>query len=207
MKKHKGCPSWRPFSLLFFSTSKPIAQPVRYLGNMELQQAIALIQHPSITSNTKQAWADLGCGDGLFTRALAGLLAPGSTIYAVDQNKTALKHIPSHENILIKPVQADFVKDNLGFRDLNGIVMANALHFVKDKTALIKKLADYCSREHSFLIVEYDTNTPNPWVPYPLDFASLQRLFEQCGYASVKKIHEVPSIYNRAKIYSAVTKM
>ena len=173
---------------------------------MELHQAIALLKHPVIIKNDKQVWADLGSGEGLFSRALAELLAPGSTIYAVDQNKSVLKRIKQQEKVVIKPLYADFVKDDLAFHDLNGILMANALHFVEDKTTVIKKLAGYCQKEHSFLIVEYDTDMPNPWVPYPLSFVSLKQFFKQCGYASVNKIHEVPSLYGRSKIYSAIIK-
>ena len=173
---------------------------------MELKQAIALLQNPAIIKNDKQVWADLGSGEGLFSRALAELLATGSTIYAVDQNKSALQRIKQQEKVVIKPTYADFVKDDLALHDLNGILMANALHFVKDKTTLIKKLAGYCRREHCFLIVEYDTDTPNPWVPYPLSVGSLQRFFHQCGYTTVDKIHEVPSLYGRSKIYSAIIK-
>ena len=174
--------------------------------SMELNQAITLLQHPAIIKNDKQVWADLGSGEGLFSRALASLLAAGGTIYAVDQNKSALQRIKRQETVMIKPIYADFVKDDLAFHDLNGILMANALHFVQDKTTLIKKLAGYCRAEHSFLIVEYDTDTPNPWVPYPLSFISLKQFFHQCGYTSVDKIHEVPSLYGRSKIYSAIIK-
>jgi trans-aconitate methyltransferase len=173
---------------------------------MELQQAIALIQNKYIISGSPQVWADLGCGSGLFTKALANELAAGSIIYAVDENKAALQQIESAGNVLIKTVHADFANDQLGFQNLNGVLMANALHFVKDKIQCIQKLAAYCSAQHSFLMVEYDTDTPNPWVPYPLAFASLKRLFEQCGYTFIHKINEMPSRYNRSKIYSAIIK-
>ena len=173
---------------------------------MELKQAIELIKDPVIENNTKQVWTDLGCGTGLFTKALANLLAGESVIYAVDQNNTALKNIAPLDGVLMKSIQANFIKDDLGFQELNGILMANALHFVQDKITLIKKLAGYCLPNHCFVIVEYDMETPNPWVPWPVSFASLQQLFHQCGYTSIKKKHEVPSIYNRSKIYSAIIK-
>jgi predicted RNA methylase len=35
-------------------------------------------------------WADLGAGDGTFTRALAQVLARGSRVYAVDRDARAL---------------------------------------------------------------------------------------------------------------------
>ena len=52
---------------------------------MQLSEAIQLIQHP--VTKEKSAYADLGCGNGLFTKALAQLVAPQSVIYAVDKNQ------------------------------------------------------------------------------------------------------------------------
>lgn len=38
-------------------------------------------------------WADLGAGDGTFTRALAGLLGPDGRIYAVDCDAKAVESL------------------------------------------------------------------------------------------------------------------
>jgi len=48
---------------------------------MTFDEAAALIADPRIDRTT---WADLGCGDGTFTRALATLLPPGGVIHAMD---------------------------------------------------------------------------------------------------------------------------
>ena len=62
---------------------------------MQLSEAIELIQKINIPGNKPQVWADLGCGDGLFTRALATLLPEGSIIHAVDKvNTLSNKKIP-----------------------------------------------------------------------------------------------------------------
>ncbi len=52
---------------------------------MELSTAINLIDTTHLTTQTAQRWADLGAGSGLFTRALASYLQPGSSILAVDE--------------------------------------------------------------------------------------------------------------------------
>ena len=46
--------------------------------NRVVQQtdAIRLLATPHLDARTPQTWADLGCGDGVFTRARASLLAP-----------------------------------------------------------------------------------------------------------------------------------
>jgi hypothetical protein len=50
--------------------------------------------------------------------------------------------------------------------------------------------------------VEYDTDKSNPWVPYPISFATLERMFGDAGYASVQLLGTRPSIYKRAPLYA-----
>src|SRR5690349_2301846 len=109
---------------------------------MELTTAIQLINNEHIDKRQTSQWADLGAGQGLFTQALSTLLAPGSKIYAVDR---IVQKIKSSNNILIEFLQADFVNDDLKLPMLNGILMANALHFVRDKPKFIQRLKKYLS--------------------------------------------------------------
>lgn len=51
---------------------------------MKRQEAVNLIEKAIQYSDKPQIWADLGCGDGTFTHALAHLLPNGSHIYAID---------------------------------------------------------------------------------------------------------------------------
>ena len=171
---------------------------------MELNQAIDLIKHQKVFNATKTSWADLGCGSGLFTNALGHMLVPGSTIFAVDNNIDALRRIQQLNNISIAKIKADFISDALSLNALDGILMANSLHFVKDKIEFIRKVEGYFKKPGCFLIVEYNTDKPTSWVPYPISFRSLQQLFESIQYSSIRKIHEVPSQLNQAKIYSSL---
>lgn len=170
---------------------------------MHLQEAIALIHNSYLSATGPVTWADLGCGTGLFTHALASLLPAGSLIYAIDTDRASLTGIADHNNVVIEKVRQDFVQDEWPFETLDGILMANSLHYVKDKSAFIKKANHHLTESGCFLLVEYDTDTPNPWVPYPLSYNSLKQLFEKAGYRSVEKLAEKPSIYGRAKLYSA----
>ena len=52
---------------------------------MKFHDAVSLINHPGIMSNDNTTWADLGCGNGLFSKALASLLRPSSAVYAIDK--------------------------------------------------------------------------------------------------------------------------
>ena len=167
-------------------------------------QALTLINTPSIHLPSPTRWADLGCGTGLFTLALAGILLPGNSIYAIDK-KTLLKQQLTPNQITIHPLKADFEKQDLGLRDLDGILMANSFHYIKDKPALLQRLKLILRPKHFFLIVEYDTGQPvSTWVPYPLNFSALQSLFHAAGYSTITRLADQPSIYNNNNIYSAL---
>jgi SAM-dependent methyltransferase len=171
---------------------------------MELQQAIELIRCDHLVQNKATTWADLGCGTGLFTRALAQFLQPGSTVYAVDSNKDAISKIgPLPGGVVLEKLPADFVRDALPFHNLAGILMANALHFVRDKPSFLQKAKKWLQPGGCFLLVEYDTDRANPWVPYPLPFEALRPLFTPLGFPGVEKLQERPSVYHRSPIYAA----
>jgi trans-aconitate methyltransferase len=163
---------------------------------MKQTDAIALISK-GVEIGVPQRWADLGCGSGTFTAALLHLLPAGSQIEAIDRQRQQL-------NIPVGFTMANFETDDLKLTALDGILMANSLHYVRDKKKLIGKLEAYFSGSRNFLIVEYDTDSANPWVPYPLSFSSLTTLFNELDYQQITKLTERPSAYNRAKIYAAL---
>lgn len=169
---------------------------------MTLQEAIALLPAAILKEEPASKWADLGCGEGLFTEALTALLPEGSYIHAVDKI-TSFPEIKSNRNISIQFHQADFVKEDLPLQGLDGILMANSLHYVPNKEVFLRQAKQYLSTTGSWIIIEYDSRQSNRWVPYPIPFEELKQLFLEEGYASVMKISERPSIYNAGKMYSA----
>lgn len=167
---------------------------------MQLPEAISLIQKGIVPQSSPQTWADLGAGKGLFSAALLSLLPPGSVIHAVDiQKRPNLQHNPS---IIFH--QADFVNDKLPIPALDGILMANSLHFVRDQVACIKQLKNHLHSMGVIILVEYDTDKGNEWVPYPVSFARAQTIFGEAGFSKFEKIGERPSIYSRNSIYAAL---
>jgi len=171
---------------------------------LEHTTAITLIKKGIQPTSIPQTWADLGAGTGLFTKALSTLLPAGSIIYAIDQEAKALKGItiPSKE-ILLHKVAIDFVNDPIDVEPLDGILMANALHFVNDKIAFMAKVRQIVKPSARIVIVEYDRDTANPWVPYPISHQTLQRFAAEIGL-SPTKVGTAPSKYDGASIYSAV---
>ena len=170
---------------------------------MQLEDAIELIGRRLQIGIKKQVWADLGCGTGTFTEALAGLLPEKSLVYAVDKNIAALNKIPDkYRDVTIEKLYGDFTEIKLP-ENLDGILMANSLHYVSDKHAFIMKNQTHLIKQKLFLIVEYDTDIPNQWIPYPVSFNSLKLLIENLGY-TIEKLRERLSIYRKEKIYSVV---
>lgn len=172
---------------------------------MELQHAIALLSNDWLTKMNAGNWADLGSGNGTFTLALANLLKPGSLIYAVDKDTSALGQIsPSTNQVTIEKIKADFSENKLSLKELDGIIMANSLHYIEDKFSFITKAKSWLKPSGCFLIVEYDTNKSNRWVPWPVDFLSLEKLFRSSGFSLINKIAEHSSIFGRSNLYSAM---
>ncbi len=150
-----------------------------------------------------QRWADLGCGKGTFTYALGDLLPSGSMLYAVDTEPQILRERVGGVRVAFH--RADFEHDPLPSGDLDGVLLANAIHYVRDKESLIRRLSHYCKPSHAFLIVEYDRLTANPWVPYPIDFTKLTNLFERVGYHDIMRLGERRSRYG-GTMYAALIK-
>lgn len=97
------------------------------------------------------------------------------------------------------------MNDKLPVPILDGILMANSLHYVQDQVACIQQLKTYLRKRTGVIIlIEYDTDIVNEWVPYPLSFARAQTIFGDAGFSKIEKIGERPSIYRKDSIYAAL---
>ena len=156
-------------------------------------------------------WADLGSGTGAFTLALADLLGPGGRIVSVDRDAGALREqaqamaarFPGTE---LRQVVADFTADlaaDVAPGSLDGIVMANSLHFRADHVPVVGHVAAMLRPGGRFVLVEYDADRGNPWVPHPLSFGTWRRVAVDAGMSEPRLLGRVPSRFLGA-IYSAV---
>jgi SAM-dependent methyltransferase len=174
-------------------------------ASMRSRDATEMLADSGVDALGPTIWADLGCGNGTFTVALAEVLASGSVIHAMDLDGSGLRRIPSaHKRVRITTHRADFMRQPWSFADLDGILMANSLHYVKNQAAFIRECESHMKPRRRFLIVEYDTSEPSRWVPYPVGQTRLTSLFERAGYLSVRVLRSRPSIYRRAPLYAAV---
>jgi ubiquinone/menaquinone biosynthesis C-methylase UbiE len=149
-------------------------------------------------------WLDLGAGSGAFTLAVADLLPFPSTIYAIDKDQSVLNiSHPKSTNKIIS-VQTDF--DNLPeLPKLDGILMANALHYVKNPIPFLQNLLTNLRLGGGFVLIEYDISVSNHWVPYPINFKKWQSISSAVGLTDPELFNERISIYQRGRIYGALS--
>jgi ubiquinone/menaquinone biosynthesis C-methylase UbiE len=178
---------------------------VRYDPTVRLRDAIEMLAESGVDAPGPTKWADLGCGTGTFTLALADLLSPGSTIHAMDRDGSVLRRIPSkHKGVSITTHRGDFTHHTWPFANLDGILMANSLHYVDNQLAFIRSCERRMMVPRRFLIVEYDTDESSRWVPHPVSRKKLRSLFTAAGYSSITMLRARPSVYRRAALCAAL---
>jgi ubiquinone/menaquinone biosynthesis C-methylase UbiE len=171
---------------------------------VEHAEAVALIQKG--VGSSGGIWADLGAGSGVFTRALSTLLGRDGLVYAVDrepQVQFLQQHTSLSDQARIIFREADFTHP-LGFRELNGILVANALHFVRDHENVLTQLVGYLKSGGRLLLVEYDSDARNPWVPYPVPRLTFERLAVSVGLGELREVGRRRSRFGHGDIYAAV---
>jgi ubiquinone/menaquinone biosynthesis C-methylase UbiE len=151
-------------------------------------------------------WADLGSGRGAFTLALADLLGPGGMIYAVDRDRSALNVLQrrmraQYPEVQLHPITADF-NDPLELPHLDGIVMANSLHFQPHPLRAVRQAYSYLERGGRFILVEYNLQLGKYPVPYPVPLDAWVDIARQTGFVSTQLLRTRPSS-TMGEIYSA----
>jgi ubiquinone/menaquinone biosynthesis C-methylase UbiE len=153
-------------------------------------------------------WGDFGAGSGAFTLALRELVGPHANIYAVDKDQRALRELEkAHREKFttsqnIHSIRADF-SGALSLPPLDGIVMANSLHYFKDKEKILRHVRSFLKLQGSLLLVEYNVDLGNPWVPYPLSYETFRLLAPRTGYSEPRLLGTTPSRFLK-EFYSAV---
>ena len=174
---------------------------------MTHEEHVALLRD-GVPAGAGGAWADLGSGRGAFTLALADLLGPGGVIHSVDRDAAALRDQARlmgerFPHTVVHYHDADFTRP-LPLPRLDGLVIANALHYVAAPQPLLERLRDHLAPSGRVVLVEYDAERGNPWVPYPFTFAQWENLAERAGFRNTRLLSTVPSRW-LGTMYSAVS--
>jgi SAM-dependent methyltransferase len=164
------------------------------------------------------AWADFGAGSGAFTLALRELVGADAAIYALDKDAAALRELErkfsarfgSTANLQLVP--GDFTRP-LQLPALDGAIMPNSLHYFPDevpasssrltKLDVLKHVRSYLKPGGMLLLVEYNVDAGNMWVPHPLSFDTWRELAPRAGFTTPRLLATHPSNFLR-QFYSAV---
>ncbi len=154
-------------------------------------------------------WLELGAGRGAFTLALADLLGPAADIVAIDRDRgdlavlasTMSRRFPEAD---LTTVVGDFSRPLPVEAGFDGLLAANSLHFVRDPGAVIDSARPLLRPGARIVVVEYDSDSGNPWVPYPFSYATWQEIAARTGLLDTRLVGRVPSRFLGA-IYAAAS--
>ena len=152
-------------------------------------------------------WADFGSGTGAFTLALADCLGPDGQIYSIDKSERALREQQQEMNgrfpqTRVTYLIADYTRP-LDLPPLDGILIANALHFQRRKEGIVRQLYDYLRPGGRLIMVEYNLDRVNMWLPHPFSYPTRETIASRSGFEQTQKLNVQPSRFLR-EIYSAV---
>jgi len=153
-------------------------------------------------------WADFGAGSGAFTLALSELVGLKAEIYAIDKDSSGFGKLEQAHRARfgtsqnIHPFRVDFTGP-LSLPPLDGVLMANSLHFFRDKEKVLRHVRSFLKLNGTLLLVEYNVDSGNMWVPHPLSFETYQQLAPRAGFTQPNLLAKVPSRFLK-EFYSAV---
>jgi len=173
---------------------------------MDHTDHVNLLRPANLSQGT---YADLGAGSGAFTLALRELAGLESTIYAVDKDRSSLNELEFNHRARFQTTRNLILLTNdfsrsLELPSLDGIVMANSLHFFKDKQKILKHVREFLKPNGALIIVEYNVDSGNMWVPHPFTFKTYSKFVTRAGFAEPSLLAEAPSRFLNG-FYSAVT--
>ncbi len=165
---------------------------------MNHRDALALLR-AAVPAADGEAWADLGAGAGVFTRALAALVGASGRVYAVDADARAVRALRARAaeargGPAVTVLRAD-VTLPLGLPPLDGVLLANVLHFVRDAEAVLPRIAAGLRPGGRLVLIEYEGRRPGPWVPYPVPAARFRELAAAAGLTPPETVARRPSAF------------
>lgn len=163
-------------------------------------------------AGTGGTWLDLGAGAGTFTRALASLLGGTGRVVAVERDPAALQalrllareaELEGRVEVLEGDLQAVDRVPGIHERRYDGALLANVLHFLAGPASILAGVAKLVRPGAAVVIIEYEREAANRYVPHPLPLAALQRAAAGAGLGMPRVVGRRPSLW-QGEMYCAV---
>jgi ubiquinone/menaquinone biosynthesis C-methylase UbiE len=166
------------------------------------------VTEPGAGPGSAGRWLELGAGDGEFTLALADVLGGAGDIVALDLDRWALTELAARiderfPDTTLETVTGDLTA-GLPTGPFDGVLAANSLHYVEDLEPVLAAIHAALRPGGRLVLVEYDADRGNPWVPHPISFARWTRVAPAAGFDAPRLLHRVPSRF-LGSIYGAAT--
>lgn len=175
---------------------------------MNQAEMVALIAGAFASSEIGQVggvWADFGAGEGNFTLALREMVGANAVIYAIDRDSRDLAQLKARVGGEVHHIHADFTQP-VSLPVLDGVIMANALHFVRDQTATLRHIYEYLKPGGRLILVEYDFKLPRPYVPHPIQETRFAKLAESAGFEAAEIVGRRVSPSSGASMYAGTAR-
>jgi ubiquinone/menaquinone biosynthesis C-methylase UbiE len=152
-------------------------------------------------------WADFGAGTGAFTLALRDVAGAEVEIVAVDRDPGSFRALRAEMTRRFPGTRLRLLEGDVRavppLPPLDGILAANVIHYVPEQAALLRRWRETLQPDGRLIVVEYDTDQGNRWVPHPLSFAALAPLARAAGFTVPTLLAARPSRF-LGRIYAAV---
>lgn len=138
--------------------------------------------------------ADIGAGTGYFTFQVADAVGPTGIVWALDIAPEMLEVLDFRikargaSNVKLRQVASDDPKLEPGAYDT--ILMVDAIHYVKDRTAYAKKLLPGLALGGRLVIIDYRPKpmSERPWGPPPEQQFPQEQLDREMAAAGLKAV-------------------
>jgi 2-polyprenyl-3-methyl-5-hydroxy-6-metoxy-1,4-benzoquinol methylase len=145
--------------------------------------------------------ADIGAGTGYFTFPVAEAVGPGGVVWALDIAPEMIEVLEFRikaqkvANVTVRRVASDDPQLEPG--SLDTILMIDAIHYVKDRTAYARKLLPGLAPGGRLVIIDYKPKpmSERPWGPSPeqqFPQEQLDREMAAAGFKVVKAYDFLP---------------
>jgi ubiquinone/menaquinone biosynthesis C-methylase UbiE len=117
---------------------------------------------------------DMGCGPGFFTLPLARLVGPKGKVYAVEANRTMLKHLRDNlrktgaNGNRVRVVHADVSKTGIPSASADIVLLARILHDIEDKKAFLSEVKRICKQGGRVIDLDWKKIRMNHGPPFSI---------------------------------------